>query len=257
MTNPTGRPRGRPRKVVQPNDPVAKPKAKPAAKRPARKAPELPRKLAEPELDDLIGFAPPSAAEPEEFEESITLDMAETYGGVSASWLAQMFGADKNTIKKKLAASGIEIIGRRNGGPLYRLADAAAYLVKPKVDLTSYIKSLRPNDLPPMLNEAYWSAMIKRQKWEENAKDLWHTDDVLKVLGDLNVLIRTRVTLWTEDIDRREGLTQDQRELITSLSDDLLKSVHDLLVNMPSRGETQASIAEEGATPVNNEGIDE
>lgn len=253
MTSPTGRPRGRPRKAVEAAKP--KPARKPTANPPKPKPKlEMPKALAEPELDDLIGFP---AERETELEEEFTFDLAETYGGVSAHWLAQMFGADKNTIKKKLAASGIEIVGRRQGGPLYRLADAAAYLVKPKVDLTTYIKSLRPNDLPPMLNEAYWSAMIKRQKWEENAKDLWHTDDVLKVLGDLNVLIRTRVTLWTEDIDRREGLTQDQRELITTLSDDLLKSVHDLLVNMPAHGETPASIAEEGAVPEIREGTDE
>lgn len=223
------KPRGRRPKGSAPPKPPAKPKA-----------------LAISEEDDLIGSLGPVD---DDEDEGMTLDLAETYGGVSASWLAQMFGADKNTIKKKLAASGIEIVGRRNGGPLYRLADAAPYLVKPKVDLVAYIKTLRPNDLPPMLNEAYWSAMIKRQKWEENAGELWHTDKVLGVLGELNVLIRNRVTLWSEDVDRNEALSQKQREVITQLSDDLLKSIHGLLVDMPSRGATPASIAEEGAIP--------
>jgi len=232
-----------PPKLLAPRKRRPKGSVPPKAPKPA----PLPKSLAIADEDDLIGA--PAGPEDEGDDEGVSIDLAETYAGVSANWLAQMFGADKNTIKKKLAASGIEIIGRRNSGPLYRLADAAPYLVKPKVDLVSFIKGLRPNDLPPMLNEAYWSAMIKRQKWEENAKELWHTDKVLAVLGELNVLIRTRVTLWTEDVDRREGLTQAQRQIIIDLSDDLLKSIHDLLVEMPSRGNTTASVAEDGAIP--------
>lgn len=236
-----------PPKLLAPRKRRPKGSVPPKAPKPA----PLPKSLAIADEDDLIGA--PAGPEDEGDDEGVSIDLAETYAGVSANWLAQMFGADKNTIKKKLAASGIEIIGRRNSGPLYRLADAAPYLVKPKVDLVSFIKGLRPNDLPPMLNEAYWSAMIKRQKWEENAKELWHTDKVLAVLGELNVLIRTRVTLWTEDVDRREGLTQAQRQIIIDLSDDLLKSVHQLLVDMPSLGSTAPSVAEDGAIPGTSE----
>lgn len=236
-----------PPKLLAPRKRRPKGSVPPKAPKPA----PLPKSLAIADEDDLIGA--PAGPEDEGDDEGVSIDLAETYAGVSANWLAQMFGADKNTIKKKLAASGIEIIGRRNSGPLYRLADAAPYLVKPKVDLVSFIKGLRPNDLPPMLNEAYWSAMIKRQKWEENAKELWHTDKVLAVLGELNVLIRTRVTLWTEDVDRREGLTQAQRQIIIDLSDDLLKSVHQLLVDMPTLGSTAPSVAEDGAIPGRSE----
>lgn len=236
-----------PPKLLAPRKRRPKGSVPPKAPKPA----PLPKSLAIADEDDLIGA--PAGPEDEGDDEGVSIDLAETYAGVSANWLAQMFGADKNTIKKKLAASGIEIIGRRNSGPLYRLADAAPYLVKPKVDLVSFIKGLRPNDLPPMLNEAYWSAMIKRQKWEENAKELWHTDKVLAVLGELNVLIRTRVTLWTEDVDRREGLTQAQRQIIIDLSDDLLKSVHQLLVDMPTLGSTAPSVAEDGAIPGTSE----
>lgn len=208
-----------------------------------RKTP--PATVVEPDDDDLIGGAAPEPDEPE----PVSLDLSLCYGGVSCSWLAQMFGADKNTIKKKLAQAGIEVVGQRNGGPLYRLPDAAPYLVKPKVDLVAYIKSLRPNDLPPMLNEAYWSAMIKRQKWEENAGDLWRTADVLDVLGSLNTTIRDRVRLWADEVEREGALTQAQREALLRQSDNLLLAVHKALVDMPKSGNTPSSIAEEGAIP--------
>src|SRR5690625_378998 len=91
MAQPPKRGPGRPRKT-----PAAKPKA--------------------PDDADLIGTGEP--------EEKISIDISEVYGGVSSNWLATMFGHDKNTIKKKLAKANLEIVGRRNGGPLYRLADA-------------------------------------------------------------------------------------------------------------------------------------
>lgn len=227
MSKPTGKPRGRP--------------------------PETP-KPAPLEDDDLIGSIEPQDA-PLAGDDDLVIAIADVYGGVSASWLAQVFGHDKNTIAKKLAAANIEVVGRRNGGPLFRIPDAAAYLVKPKVDLVSYIKSLRPNDLPPMLNDAYWSAMIKRQKWEENAGDLWRTADVLEVFGDLAIMFKTTVNLWVEEVERLEGLSADQRRTLTAQSDKLLEQVYELMVDAPSRRKTQAMIVEE--TPVGDVLADE
>ena len=182
-------------------------------------------------------------------EETLSMDIADVYGGVSAHWLSQVFGYDKNTIKKRLAKANLEVVGRRNGGQLYRIADAAQWLVKPKVDLTSYIKSLRPNDLPPMLNDNYWSAMLKRQKWEENAKDLWRTEDVLAVFGDVAFMIKTTSQLWVEEIDRHHTLTPEMRETLTQLVDNLLEQIHENLIEMPQSKKTPSSVAEEGAMP--------
>lgn len=196
------------------------------------------------DFDDLIGGAP----EPEP-EERVSLNLAETYGGVSAHWLAQMFGADKNTIKKKLAKANVPIAGYRGQNPLYLLVEAAPYLIKPKVDIVAYITSLRPNDLPPVLSDAFWSAMLKKQKWQENAGDLWRTADVLEVLGDLNLMIRSRVNLWAEDVDRAEGITDAQRKEINRLSDELLQSIHKALVELPSKRKTSSSLAEEDDVP--------
>lgn len=223
MTKPTGKPRGRPSKTQKPLPKKAAPKVLPL------------------EDDDLIGGADPAP----EADDEVVIALSDVYGGVSSSWLAQVFGHDKNTIAKKLASAGIEVVGRRNGGPLFRIPDAAAYLVKPKVDLVSYIKSLRPNDLPPMLNDAYWSAMIKRQKWEENAGELWRTADVLEVFGDLAIMFKTTVNLWVEEVERLQGLTVDQRRVLTTQSDKLLEQVYELMVEAPARRKTTSVIVEE------------
>ncbi len=202
------------------------------------------------EFDDLIG----GASEQDEPLEQVVTALADVYGGVSASWLAQVFGHDKNTIAKKLASAGCEVVGRRNGGPLYRIPDAAAYLVKPKVDLVAYIKTLRPNDLPPMLSDAYWGAMLKRQKFEENARDLWRTESVLKVFGDLAISFKTTANLWVEEVERIEGLTPEQRLLITQLTDRLLESVYQLMVEAPKNGHTPSSISDDGVEAEGEQG---
>lgn len=222
-------------------------------KNPTAKSAKTPK--VEVDEDDLIGgIATPPAKPPAvaadaslgDGDAELMMSVADVYGGVSANWLAQVFGHDKNTIAKKLAAANVEVVGRRLGGPLYRIPDAAAYLVKPKVDLTTYIKSLRPNDLPPMLNDAYWAAMLKRQKWEENAGDLWRTEDVLAVFGDLAIMFKTTVNLWVEEVERIDGITQEQRATLTKQSDKLLEQVYELMVNAPSRRNTVSTIAEDG-----------
>lgn len=198
--------------------------------------------------DDLIGD------QDEPAEKAPGMHIGDVYGGVSTTWLANVFGMDKNTVAKKLAQGGCPVAGRsRQGTPLYKLPDAAPYLVRPKVDLVAYIKTLRPNDLPPILNAAYWDAMLKRQKWEENAGDLWRTADVLEVFGDLAFGIKTQVSLWVEEVDRTQGLTQGQRETITQLSDKLLEQVYQQLIEKPSKKRTRSSATDEAAVPVGGE----
>ncbi len=178
------------------------------------------------------------------------MDLSLVYGGVSTSWLGQVFGQDPKTVKKKLGKGRCPVVGyTAQKSPLYLIHEAAGFLVKPKVDLVEYIKGLRPNDLPPMLNDAYWAAMIKRQKWQENAGELWHTDDVLRVLGDVAFMYKTTSQLWVEELDRLHSLTPELRETVTRLVDQLLESIHEELVETPIRSRTYASVAEEGAVP--------
>lgn len=232
MTKPTGRPRGRPRKTPAPPIPTPAPA------------------VIEIDDEDLIGDDTPEPAPDVE----VTTNLADVYAGVSASWLAHVFGMDKNTIAKKLSTAGVQPAARRGSVPIYRIPDVAPYLVKPKVDLVTYIKSLRPNDLPPILNAAYWDAMLKRQKWEENAGDLWRTADVLEVFGDLAFGIKTQVSLWVEEVDRTQGLTQAQRDTITQLSDKLLEQVYQQMIEKPAKRRTSSSAVDQAAAPEGAEG---
>lgn len=181
------------------------------------------------------------------------LDLGVVHGGVSAAWLGHVFGHDKNTIKKKL--SQCEIAGRNRGTPLYRIKDAAAWLVPPKVDIMTYIKGLRPQDLPPVLNDAYWGAMRKRQAVLKEAGDTWATDDVLKVFGTAALRIKSSVQLWVDELERVHGLSDEQRRILVQMSDGLLEDVYEIFVTAPKEGRTPSTLIEyeEDAAPATQE----
>ena len=204
-----------------------------------------PRKVKEepkhdPYFDDIIGGeTEPDDASGTPAELKQGLDLALVYGGVSAAWLDHVFGMDKNTIKKKLAKCPVATM--KKATPHYAIKEAAAYLIPPKVDLLSYIKSLRPQDLPPVLSDAYWAAQLKRQKWEVNAGELWHTADVMEVFGELAKTLKTTIQLWTDELERIHGLSDEQRKSLTQMSDGLLLEIHHILVTAPSRQNTLSS----------------
>lgn len=201
--------------------------------------PRAPKSSAQ-STDDLDGALPTSHQNDEPTLDG--LDLGLVAGGVSAAWLGHVFGHDKNTIKKKLARC--EVAGKNRGTPLYRIKDAAAWLVPPKVDLMTYIKGLRQQDLPPQLNKDYWGAMRLRQQVLLDAGDLWQTPDVLQVFGEAMLTIKDTVQLWVDEMDRVDGLTDKQRATLTRMSDGLLTEIHEKLVTAPAKKRTSSTLAE-------------
>lgn len=210
---------------------------------PVKRGPGRPRKVVEPvrdDIDDLIGL--PSLANNASDVLLDGLDLGLVHAGVSAAWLGHVFGHDKNTIKKKLA--NCLPSGTNKGTPLYRIPDAAAWLVKPKVNISDYIKGMSRRDLPPELSSLYWDAMLKRQKWEENAGQLWRGEDVLRVLGEGALRIKTVVQLWVDELDRVNGLPENLRVQLGQMADGLLADIHEEYVTAPAKGTTLSTVTE-------------
>jgi len=200
--------------------------------------------MTDPDIDDLLGPDPAEVSAPSVY------GLREVHGGVSLSWLAQVFKMDRQTIKRRLAHCPPIRLARGNT-PLFDLTQAAAYLVTPKVDIAAWIRSLRPQDLPPGLQKEFWDARLKRQRWEREAGDLWHTRDVLDVLGEAFKRIKETAQLWTDDVERAHGLTAEQRITLTRLVDGLQDDLHERLVEMAGARRTSSLAAEvdEGAEP--------
>lgn len=143
--------------------------------------------------------------------------------GVTVSWLAQNFDMDPSTVRKKL--SGCPVLRKKTSGAVYSLPEAAAYLVRPKFDVEAYVRNMKPQDLPPALQQGYWAAQVARQKWEMQAQHLWATDDVLNIFGDVFKRVKLATQLWPETLERMTGLSDEQRDILVTQIDALLDSI--------------------------------
>lgn len=180
------------------------------------------------------------ASKPTEDDEKVDLKMTGAMQGVTVYWLSQVFGMTPETVRLRLADCTPESVhGRSNR---YRVRDAAPYLIEPNIDIEKYMKRMRPGDLPPLLQKEIWDAKLKRQKWEAQAGDLWHTQDVIAVLSEVFSTIKSTVQLWPDTVERTEGLTEDQRVLLIHMGDTLQDEIYRKLQEMAKAKKTTSSI---------------
>lgn len=178
--------------------------------------------------------------------ENLTLRTAEVHailGGVSVPWLMKAFAMGRQTVERKLR--GCVPIGQgKHNTPLYDLAEAASYLVTPRVDLEEYLKGLKPEQLPERLRESYWNSMLKRQRWEEKAGDLWRTQTVVDRLTPVLLAMRNQLQLLPDNIERVAGLTPKQMAAVQGIVDSIQAEMHRELLAFAAKGTTANQLAE-------------
>ena len=160
--------------------------------------------------------------------------------GFSVSWLADAFGLTTQTVRSRLADCPPK--GQRGRGKVYDLKEAAPYLVEPKVDWERHLRGLKKTDLPVNLQKDVWEARIKEQKYLREAKDLWHTDDVLNLFTTLFLTVKSNVQLWPDNIERQSGLTAEQQKILIDLCDALLNDVYGEVRPLLLQGSTLSSV---------------
>lgn len=164
-----------------------------------------------------------------------TSDVHSVLAGVSIPWLMKAFRMGKQTCERKLR--GCKPIGSgKHGSPLYDLAEASAYLVKPKVDLAAYIATLKPDALPENLRDPYWSAMLKKQRWEEKAAHLWDSERVIELFSEVLSSMRMRLQLLPDEVERVCGLSPANVETVRHLVDELQADMHQTFINFAASG---------------------
>ncbi len=176
-------------------------------------------------------------------------DTGRVLGGVTVSWLAEVFRMDPSTVKKRL--KDCPPVRSRKAGYLYDIAVASQYLVKPVFDVEAYIKGMKPSELPLHLQDQYWSALIKRQKWEEKAGNLWDTGRVIDVFSEFSIGIKSEIQMWVIGIDRKIGLDNSQKKELVDYCDRLQKNIYYKIQKMALMKNTAASI-DQNAIMVDN-----
>lgn len=154
----------------------------------------------------------------------------DVHGGVTVGWLAEVFRMDPENVRKRIA--DCTPLSTHKTGHRYSLPQAAAYLVKPvTVDIEKYLKVAGVTGLPTQLQDSYWAALLKKQRWEEEQGDLWRTEKVLSIFAETFTTIKSSCQLWMEDIERVAGLNKDQRVTLTALVDGLLNEIRSKLIS--------------------------
>lgn len=159
------------------------------------------------------------------------MDARHVLGGVSMTWLSTVFRMDKNVVRKRVAQCRVLRYERANA-PLFELKEVLPHFVPPATaDLTEHIKKMNKSDLPVYMQDEFWAAQLKRQKWEENAGELWRTEDVVDVFSDTFKTIADTLQMWPDTVEVTNGLTDDQRKTLDHAIESLKSEVYRRMVN--------------------------
>lgn len=182
-----------------------------------------------------------------EIKESSTrggLSAVSVKNGVTVNWLASVFGKTTEWVRKRLV--DCPPLSQHGKSFRYDIKVAAEYLVDPKIDIGAYLRDLKSVDLPASLQKEIWDARLKRQKWEAQAGDLWHTQDVMAVLSSTFAIVKSTIQLWPDTVERQEGLTDDQRKLLVHLGDTLQDEIYQGLLDAARERSTKPSLFDVG-----------
>lgn len=151
------------------------------------------------------------------------------YQGASLSQLSLLFKRDNRTTAKKIHGN-VKPVGTRNGRPIYAVAEAAPFLCPPNFTVDEYIERMTVNDLPTELSKEFWSGMRSRQLFEKEQGLLVPLADVKDVIGAHNKIVRERILLVKESVERQVELTERAKAILVDTLDSLLEDMRDAII---------------------------
>jgi hypothetical protein len=149
--------------------------------------------------------------------------------GMSLTALARLFKMDKKTVGLRM--EGVNPSGKRMGYPVFHIRDAASRLTPPADDdIIRLIKEMPAHRLPMKIRKEFWDAALARQKYELNAGNLWRTDQIFDVFVEVFKTLRTSINLFSDAIEREVGITEPQRNIIITMTDEILSNMSKSLI---------------------------
>ena len=162
---------------------------------------------------------------------------------VSQNFLARVFNMDPMTVNRRLRrVKPVGFSGEKAKRPIYDFKTACEHLLKPKMDIDTYLATLNPADMPNAINKTFWEAKRIKLKFEIEAGQAWATEDVIEVLGGMAMAIKSHTQLWVERL-RDIGLSDEQSAKFAGMVDAFNADLHDKLVAMPRQRQTRSRLA--------------
>lgn len=157
------------------------------------------------------------------------------YDGASISQLAKIFGMDNRSVTARLGVD-CQPVGKRNGRPVYSIAEAAKFLVEHDLNLddmekiAAFMQKVDTTRLPRALTKEYWQAMLNRQKYLEQAGDLWPTEKVVEVISEMFKLIQMPLRLGRDSVANEQELTPRQQQILLGILDGISNDLYQTIV---------------------------
>lgn len=171
------------------------------------------------------------------------VDEKEFYMPVGVSFLAKVLRLNAETIQRRLrTVTPVGHAGTSQNRPLYDFASVVPFLVKPKMDIRTYLRSLNPTDMPPNISKVFWEAERIRTKTLVEAGEAWPTEQVLTVMSQANKMVNDRIPLLVEAM-REEGLDDDLLKKLEAACDQFRTDVHEAFVEFPKSQSTPPHLA--------------
>jgi hypothetical protein len=154
---------------------------------------------------------------------------ADIVRGASINQLAELFELDRRTVTDRLR--DLKPCGTRSTFPIYKVREASALLLERYVyndrgELVLNEKRKQESD------KDYWDGQLKKQKYEENAGDLWRTEKVVVVVSEILKLFRESVTVFIDSLEYDSGLPAAQVAQARVFGDNLLATCRQKLLEL-------------------------
>jgi hypothetical protein len=221
----------------------APPKRKRGPGRPRKE--EVAARLAEQEREEEDFWSTPAmqAAMKSAASGNTLIDERVFHMPVSQNFLARVFVMDTMTVNRRLRR--LKPVGYAGGEkqkrPLYDFKAACEHLLKPKMDIDTYLATLNPADMPNAINKTFWEAKRIKLKFEIEAGQAWATEDVLEVFGRMAMTIKSHSQLWVENM--RSALSDEQLAKLSAMVDVFNSELHDMLMEEPKKRQTRSRLA--------------
>ncbi|MBB5985920.1 hypothetical protein [Sphingobium lignivorans] len=162
---------------------------------------------------------------------------------VSQNFIGRVLHMDPMTVGKRLLNTPVKRHTVGAGRYVYYFHEVLPYLVKPKMDIATYLRSLNPGDLPNSINKSFWEAeRIKNQVLQQTG-EAWNSMKVLEVLGLVFMTIKDRIPLIKEAL-REMNISDEAQKKLDEMCDLFQSDLYQALVELPKQRKTYSRIVE-------------
>lgn len=163
---------------------------------------------------------------PAAVEEMLSGDPVALQTLFSDTQLSVLFEVSLREVRTALRGN-VKPCAEERGRPVYALADAAPYIVKPARD------------------KDFWATMRSQQLFEKENAELWRTEHVVDVISALLKTLRMNLLMTREAVERETELADRQRAIVTRIIDNALEGCYVSVNNLFAHRGSVESFSEE------------